>query len=233
MSSGGDLLMQIASEDFIEAESKILENVSLVMQKDANHRFLLHWAALMGKRALVEFLLKFKECPIDEGDDTGATPLILATLKGSLPICKLLIERGAKVNHQNNNGHTPLKYAGSKNHKDVLTFLLDCGGDPNVRDTVVGDTPLHRIASMEHHECLRIILTHPKSSAIISLDAQNKLGNTALHLACEVDDAMGAILLIDNGASTEIPNKEELTPLQVCKPYIRRKLLDHIESKNK
>ncbi|XP_031631593.1 26S proteasome non-ATPase regulatory subunit 10-like [Contarinia nasturtii] len=232
MASKGDLLMEIASMDFIESESKILENVGLVTQKDANHRLLLHWGALMGKERFVEFLLNFKECPIDPIDDTGATPLILATLKGSLPIVKLLIERGANVNHQNNNGHTPVKYAGSKNHKDILLHLLDCGADPNARDHI-GDTPLHRIASMEHHDCLRMILTHPKSSSILLLDAQNKLGMTPLHLACEVDDPVGAIMLIDKGASTEISNKDELTPLQVCKPYIRRKLLDHIESKAK
>lgn len=43
MSAKGDTLMEIASEDFIESESKILENNSLVTQKDANHRMILHW----------------------------------------------------------------------------------------------------------------------------------------------------------------------------------------------
>lgn len=124
MTSNDDLLMQIASEDFIEAESKILENTTLVTQKDANHRLILHWAAVMGKERLVEFLLKFKECPFDENDDTGATALILASLKGSIGICKMLIEHGANVNHQNTNGHTPVKYAGSKNHKELLQYLL-------------------------------------------------------------------------------------------------------------
>lgn len=84
MANKEDNLMQIASEDFIEAESKILENATLVTQTDSNCRSLLHWAAVMGKERLVEFLLKFKECPVDEPDDTGATPLILATLKGSV-----------------------------------------------------------------------------------------------------------------------------------------------------
>lgn len=112
-----------------------------------------------------------------------------------------------------------------------LFIGLDCGGDPNARDQI-GDTPLHRVASMEQNECLRILLTHPKSSGIISIDAQNKQGNTALHLACENDDANSALLLIDHGASVEIQNKEELTPLQVCKSYLRRKLTDHLQTKS-
>lgn len=230
MEGAADLLMQIASDDYIEAESKISENRDLITQKDANHRLILHWAAVMGKERLVEYLLKQQQCPIDEPDDTGATPLILATLKGSMVICKQLIERGANVNQRNLNGHTPVKYAGSKNHKELLAYLLDCGGDCNTRDQI-GDTPLHRVASMEHHDCLRILLTHPKTQSIISIDAQNNLGNTPLHLACECDDLTGAFLLIEHGASTEILNKEQATPLDVCKPHLRRKILDRLQTK--
>lgn len=231
-SAKGDLLMNIASQDFNDAENEILKNTSLVTQKDSNQRLILHWAAVMGKERLVEMLLKFKECPIDDSDDTGATPLILATLKGSLSICKMLIERGANVNHRNANGHTPVKYAGSKNHKDLLAYLLDCNGNPNACDNI-GDTPLHRVASMEHHDCLRILLAHPKSKEIISIDVKNKQGNTALHLACECDDGTGALLLIDHGASIETLNKLEQTPLDLCKPNLRRKINEYLENKIK
>lgn len=231
MAAKEDCLMQIASEDFVEAESKILENTSLVTQKDSNCRILLHWAALMGKERLVEFLLKFQQCPVDEPDDTGATPLILASLKGSLPICKMLIERGADVNKQNNNGHSPVKYVSSKNYCEILTYLLDCNGDPNSRDHIK-ETPLHRVASMERHECLRILLTHPNTSKIISIDVQNNAGNTALHLALECDDLTAAMMLIDHGASTEIQNKAKETPIDVSKPVIRRKLIERLQSKS-
>lgn len=222
-----DLLMSIASDDFVNAENTILEDPSLVTRKDANQRLILHWAAVMGKDRLVKFLLNFAECPVDDPDDTGATPLILATLKGSMQICQQLIERGANVNHRNSNGHTPVKYSGSKNHKDLLVYLLEHGGDPNVKDHI-GDTPLHRVASMEHHDCLRILLTHPKIKDTISVDAQNNLGNTPLHLACEGDDATSVYLLIQYGASVKMQNKAEQTPLDLCNPYLRRKIKDKL-----
>lgn len=184
----------------------------------------------MGKERLVEFLLQFQQCPIDEPDDTGATPLILATLKGSMPICKMLIERGANINHRNLNGHTPVKYAGSKNHKELLKYLLDCDGiDANASDQL-RETPLHRVASMGHHDCLRILLTHPNTSKTISIDAQNLRGETPLHLACECDDLISAKLLLNSGASTDILNKEKLSPLDVCKPSLRRKLTEQQNS---
>lgn len=222
-----DLLMNIAADDFNESESKILEDTTLVTQKDANQRLILHWAAVMGKERLVELLLKFEECPVDDADDTNATPLILATLKGSLPICKMLLEKGANVNHRNANGHTPVKYAGSKNHKELLVHLLDVGGDPNARDHI-GDSALHRIASMEHHDCLRILLTHTKSTGTIAVNAQNNQGNTALHLACENDDGISALLLIEHGAAIDIENKSKETPLDLCRPPLRRKLQDKL-----
>lgn len=225
-------LMQIASADFSDVETKILENIGLITEKDSNCRTLLHWAALNGKEQLVEFLLKFEQCSVDEEDDTGATPLILSTLKGSLSICKMLIERGANVNQSNKNGHTPVKYAGSKNHKEILIYLLDQNADPNKKDHI-GETPLHRVASMERHDCLRILLTHPNSSKIISINAQNNAGNTAMHLALgECDDLQSAQMLFDFGASTDIQNKNEATPLEVCKPITRRKLMEYIKSKS-
>lgn len=233
MSGGkGETLMDIAFSDFNESEAKVLENTNLVTQKDSNQRSLLHWAASIGKERLIEFLLKFESCNIDEPDDTGATPLLLATLKGSLAICKMLCESGANINHFNTNGHNSVKYACSKKHIDLLIYLLDHGGDPNKRDNI-GDGPLHRAASMEHHECLRILLTHPKSKEIILIDSQNNQGNTALHLACECNDATGAFILIDHGASIELTNKEEKTPIEICNPYLRRKITDYVESKSK
>lgn len=228
----GETLMEIASADFNEAENKILENTNLASQMDSNQRSLLHWAALMGKERLVELILSINSSKIDEADDTGATPLILATLKGSLSICKILCERGANVNHANTNGHTPVKYACSKNHKELLAYLLERGGDPNGRDNI-GDGPIHRAASMEHHDCLRLLLEHPSSKSIISIDSQNKQGNTALHLACECDDATGALLLLDHGANINVLNKEEQTPAQLCKPPLRRKIIEYSENLNK
>lgn len=143
----------------------------------------------------------------------------------------MLIERGANVNKQNNNGHSPVKYAGSKNHCEILAYLLDCNGDPNSRDHIL-ETPLHRVASMERHEALRILLTHPNTSKIILIDAQNIAGNTALHLALECDDLLCAQMLCDNGASTEIQNKAKETPFDVCKPITRRKIIEHLQSKS-
>lgn len=224
-----DLVLEVASVDFHEAENLLLEDPRLVTLKDKNNRLILHWAAVMGKERLVELLLQHERCPIDDEDDSGATPLILATLKGAHTICAQLLDKGANVNHQNKNGHNATKYAGSKNHKDVLKLLLEHGGDVNAKDHI-GETPIHRVASMENTECLRLMLEHALMP--VQINSQNKEGNTALHLACEATDSSCAILLIDHRAATDILNKEEQTPLDICKPGLRRVLQEKLVSRD-
>lgn len=223
--SDNDLVLETASADFHVAENMILSEERLVTLKDNNNRSVLHWAALMNKQQLVEFLLGYPQCAHDEPDDTGATPLVLATLKGSLPIIKVLFEKGANINHQNNNGHSPLQYAGSRNHKEIFKFLLENNATVNVHDKI-GDTVLHRIASTEHHECLQILLDF--GTVPLQLDARNNQGNTPLHLACENSDSVSALLLVKKGASVECKNKDEQTPLDLAKPPLRKQILEKL-----
>lgn len=214
-----ELILEVASVDFHDAENLLVEQPQLLTLKDKNDRTVFHWAALLGKERLVEYLLKHEQCSIDGEDDTGATPLILAAMKGSPSICKLLIDRGAQINHENKNGHNATKYASSKNHKDVLQVLLEHGGNVNAQDHI-GETPVHRVASMENVECLRLLLEHATMPVLVNL--QSKQGNTPLHLACEAVDAACALLLIDHGASADILNKAEQSPLDICKPHLRK-----------
>lgn len=47
------------------------------------------------------------------------TPLILASSANKLPVVQLLVEKGANVNAQNNEGHSSIQYAASKGWKQV------------------------------------------------------------------------------------------------------------------
>lgn len=228
MEAKGEWLMNLAAEDFNELESKIMEDKSLVAQKDANHRTILHWAALKGREQLVEFLLKFGECQVDEPDDTNLTPLLLAVLKGSLPICKMLIERGANINQCNAKGQSAVKYAASKNHIEVLNYLLDQGANPNLRCDF-GEQALHRVAAMGRHQCLDILLTHPKSEPTLKIDMQNCDGNTALHLACEADDAKSVMMLLKSGASPDPLNLEKRKAQDLAKPYLSKMISKFVQ----
>jgi ankyrin repeat protein len=67
---------------------------------------LFHWAALQGRDRLIELILSYPNFEVDIVDDTSATPFVLATLGGHLETVKMLLEKGANINHQNWQGHS-------------------------------------------------------------------------------------------------------------------------------
>ena len=56
------------------------------------------------------------------------------------------------------------------------------------------------------------------------VDVQDRYGNTALHTACEEERPEVCQLLISHGASRDLANREEKTPLQLCSPQFARSL---------
>lgn len=79
----------------------------------------MHWAVLGGNLKLVTYLLD-QGTPVNSGDDTDTTPLILAASAGRTEIVQLLIEKGiGDVNHKTSEGHSALQYASSKGWLEV------------------------------------------------------------------------------------------------------------------
>lgn len=63
------------------------------------------------------------------------SPLFMAaTVKNSLNALKTLIEHGADVNHQADNGYTALHVAAAAKNTKAIKMLLDAGADPNIRN---------------------------------------------------------------------------------------------------
>jgi ankyrin repeat protein len=62
----------------------------------------------------------------------GETLLHLAAKKGYLNLVKLLIDRSAEINAQDEGGNTPLHYAAASGRKDVVKLLLEKGVDATI-----------------------------------------------------------------------------------------------------
>jgi len=67
-------------------------------------------------------------------DYTFNSPLLLAINGERYIIAEKLIELGANINFQNNNGMTPLMLAADNNYLDMITLLIDSGADWNIKD---------------------------------------------------------------------------------------------------
>lgn len=105
------------------------------------------------------------------------SPLMLAALRGYSAICQQLIKRDADVNKP---GWTPLHYAATGGHEDIIQLLLDNdayidAASPN------GSTPLMMAAMYGTSAAVQLLL---EAGADPSL--KNNLGLTAIDFASKV-----------------------------------------------
>jgi ankyrin repeat protein len=89
-------------------------------------------AARVGKLQCVAALLEVG-AKVDEPDGSDTTPLERAVLANEVDIARVLIARGANVNHLGKNGMTPLLYAASIDYGNaaMIELLLKSGARPD------------------------------------------------------------------------------------------------------
>lgn len=106
---------------------------------------------------------------------SGETPLMMAALKAQTELCRVLIDRGAAVDHAS--GWTPLHYAASGNSLEVTRMLLSRGAriDPRAPNR---RTPLMLAAQHASEEVIGTLLATGADPAL-----QDRNGATAADLA--------------------------------------------------
>lgn len=105
---------------------------------------------------------------------SGETPLMLAALKGEMPLCQALLARGASVEP---GPWTPLHYAASGPSLPVLQLLLERGANVNARSPN-GRTPLMQAAQYGTEESVQMLL-----DAGADVRLQDRWENTAVDAA--------------------------------------------------
>lgn len=137
---------------------------------------------------VLDTLLSDKRTQVEIRNTLDESALMLASLKGNLDVCKALIVRDADVNKP---GWTPLHYAATGGHVDVLHLLIDHhayidAASPN------GSTPLMMAAMYGTDDAVRLLLGAGADSTL-----KNGLGLTALDFAKRVQRDSAAKLIED------------------------------------
>jgi hypothetical protein len=122
----------------------------------------------------VAIVLLDRKANINQRTSFGDTALMLASFKGNLDMARLLVARGAQVQHA---GWAPLHYAAFEGKTEVIRFLLEKGADKNAI-APNGYSPLMLAVYNKHLAAVQALLF-----ADVEVNLRGPKGETALGIA--------------------------------------------------
>ncbi|WP_027380929.1 ankyrin repeat domain-containing protein [Chryseobacterium daeguense] len=114
--------------------------------------------ARTGTVAEVKELMKQNPDIINQTNDNGFSPLILACYRGNVEVAKFLIDNVKDVNYKSQEG-TALAGLSIRYNKDLAEYLLKKKADPNIADTT-GTTPLIWAVKTGNEELVKLLLEY-------------------------------------------------------------------------
>lgn len=156
--------------------------------RDPNGQHGLYLAIRASSARVTQQLIDWPKTEVESLNKADESPLMVAALGGQLELCGKLIARGAAVNKT---GWTPLHYAATNGHVDVIRLLLEehafiDAESPNKT------TPLMMAARYGSVEAARLLLQEGAEPL-----QKNDVGMTAIDFANSVSRADMARLISD------------------------------------
>ena len=146
---------------------------------------------------VIDVLLKAPKINVESRSAEDESPLMLAAINGLTEVCQQLIAADADVNKP---GWTPLHYAATKGHLNIMNLLLDSNAYIDA-ESPNGTTPLMMAAEYGTPQAVKLLLSSGADPLI-----KNELGMTALDFATRADRLDAILLLKDFIKLMPIPN---------------------------
>ncbi|VFV29807.1 kinase d-interacting substance of 220 isoform [Lynx pardinus] len=156
--------------------------------------------------ALKALLEKCKD--VDERNECGQTPLMIAAEQGNLEIVKELIKNGANCNLEDLDNWTALISASKEGHVHIVEELLKCGVNLEHRD-MGGWTALMWACYKGRTEVVDLLLSHGANPSVTGL----QYSVYPIIWAAGRGHADIVHLLLQNGAKVNCSDKYGTTPL--------------------
>ncbi|SMC53287.1 ankyrin repeat domain-containing protein [Chryseobacterium sp. YR221] len=128
----------------------------------------------------VQELMKQNPDVINQTNESGFSPLILACYRGNVEVAKFLIDHVKDVNYKSDEG-TALSGLSVKYNKDLVERLLKKNADPNIADTT-GYTPLFWAVKFGNKELVELLLKYKADKT-----KKDSMGMTPFEYALKTD----------------------------------------------
>lgn len=124
--------------------------------------------AKLNRTCRIQYMKKNKAKDLGEGKSTNKVavkasqykvqpPLVIASIKGHLDICSVLLACGAEVDQTDETGHTSLLHASKNGHAQVVMELIHGGADPRAKSKKGFRTPLQKAKKYKHHDIVKFL----------------------------------------------------------------------------
>jgi ankyrin repeat protein len=172
----------------------------------------LHFAADRNIHKAVEVLIA-GGANINHQDKKGFTALHMGALNGSLESVEVLLKHQAEKNVRIKSSNiTPLICAAYSGHTEIVKMLINAGAMRDI-SSKEGWYAIHFAAANGHSEICKLI---KKQGSYSYIDEHTHNGNTPLYLAAQNGFTDTVKTLIDLGATLDLPNKGNYTPLDIA-----------------
>ena len=173
-------------------------------------------ATILDIISLNKLLLEQHLIPLQFSEDNCCTSLHVAAAVGAINLARLLIEKGADINHRDPQQRTPLYLAARYSDSAMIELLLAHGADVKAID-IYDRTPLHAaLYGSPSGETIACLI-----NAKADIDATDMNEQTPLVLAIESDVSAVAHLLIEYGANIDPIAPSNETPIFTAISYDR------------
>ncbi|WES95813.1 ankyrin repeat domain-containing protein [Chryseobacterium arthrosphaerae] len=137
--------------------------------------------ARSGTVAEVKELMKQNPDIINQVNENGFSPLILACYRGNTEVAKYLIDHVKDLNYKSREG-TALAGLSIKYNKELTEYLLKKNADPNIADPT-GFTPLFWAVKFGNKELTELLLKYKADKTL-----KDSMGMTPFEYALKADN---------------------------------------------
>ena len=178
--SGSTPLMRTCSNGHMNVANYLVEHGANIHLQDNDGYTCLHAAAQGGHVEVVSKLLALgaKENPdyVNARDNSGSTPLMRTCSNGHMNVANYLVEHGANIHLQGNDGYTCLHAAAHRGHVEVVSKLLALGAKE--KQNYKRLTPLLVASNCSKIEMVEYFIKRPECTKEQRINALELLGAT-------------------------------------------------------